>query len=137
MMIKRLFLAVMIGLGLCCTTGCYEEHSDYVIEWSITSNGYSGEHFEEYMSEWNEATTAFYEAFDAEFATVGECTPGMHSCIIRDDKLNHVEKMARSHAEKAAQKVSVSATLSTYPAECHIYCLGEENNVVWNTVYGE
>ena len=137
MMIKKLFLAAMMGLGLCCTTGCYEEHSDYVIEWSITSNGYSGEHFEEYMSEWNEATTAFYEAFDAEFATVGECTPGMHSCIIRDDKLNHVEKMARSHAEKAAQKVSVSATLSTYPAECHIYCPGEENNVVWNTVYGE
>ncbi len=136
-MIKKLFLAAMMGLGLCCTTGCYEEHSDYVIEWSITSNGYSGEHFEEYMSEWNEATTAFYEAFDAEFATVGECMPGMHSCIIRDDKLNHVEKMARSHAEKAAQKVSVSATLSTYPAECHIYCPGEENNVVWNTVYGE
>ena len=34
-MIKKLFLAAMIGLGLCCTTSCYEEHTDYVIEWSI------------------------------------------------------------------------------------------------------
>ena len=136
-MIKKLFLAAIIGLGLCCTTGCYEEHTDYVIEWSITSNGYSGEHFEEYMSEWHEATTAFYEAFDAEFATVGECTPGMHSCIIRDGNLNKVEKMAMAHAEKAAQKVNITTKLSSYPAECHIYTPGEDNNVVWGTVYGE
>ena len=136
-MIKKITFAVLIGIVLCCTTSCHEEHIDYCIEWTISSSGYSGEHFDEYMSEWGNATNAFYAAFDAEFATVGEYTPGRHTCIIRDGVLSNVKEMAKSHAEKAAQNVNISAELSTYPAECRIFTPNEGNIVVWNTVYGK
>lgn len=136
-MIKKLLFATLLGLALCCTTSCTEEHIDYSIEWVLTPDDYSGSNFEEYMSEWSTVSKTFYDAFDTEFATVGDFTPGIHACIIHDGKANKVEKLAKEHAENAAKKVNVSVKYNTYKAKCYVHTFDKEDVQVWSTVYGK
>lgn len=130
---RKLFYVLLVcALGLCNTSCIYEEHTDYAIDWSFSVVSCND------LDEFSQLSNAFYDAFDAEFATVGEFVGGEHNRCLRDSDLDKASSIAAEHAKAAAAKLNFPEDIRNhYAAKVEVSSADREKQaVVWSQEYG-